>query len=75
MTEGKTPDGTWTQWSKFVLEELKRLNRNCETMDTRLQNLQEDMAALKVKSGLWGMIGGTIPLVVAVLLYMLKSGK
>jgi len=57
------PDG-WQKWSKFVLEELKRLNKNYEELTKKvndeLTELKTEVAILKVKAGIWGLIGGVI---------------
>jgi hypothetical protein len=63
----------WNQWSKFVLMELKRLNHCYEDIDRRLQDVQKDMAALKVKSGFWGLLGGLIPVGIALLVWLIKG--
>ena len=64
------PDG-WQEWSKFVLKELKRLGDAYEEFPKAIQKLTEkvndeitelktEVAMLKVKSGIWGLIGGVI---------------
>ena len=64
------PDG-WQEWSKYVLKELARLNDAYEAFPKAIQKLTEkvndeitelktEIAMLKVKSGIWGLIGGII---------------
>lgn len=53
------PNG-WTQWSKYVLEELKRLNKCYDSLDARLQIMQKDVITLKVKAGFWGAGAGAL---------------
>ncbi len=57
------PDG-WQEWSKFVLKELKRLGDAYENLTDKvneeLTELKTEVAMLKVKSGIWGLIGGII---------------
>jgi len=45
-----------------------------ERFDRLEQNqikIREDIAALKVKSSVWGMLGGTIPVIVVLLGYLI----
>ena len=57
------PDG-WQEWSKFVLKELKRLGDAYENLTKKvneeLTELKTEVAMLKVKSGIWGLLGGII---------------
>ena len=61
------PDG-WQKWSTFVLEELKRLNKNYEELTKKvndeLSELKAEVAMLKVKSGVYGLVGGAILLLI-----------
>lgn len=57
------PDG-WQEWSKFVLKELTRLGDAYENLTKKvndeLTELKTEVAMLKVKSGIWGLIGGIL---------------
>ena len=65
-------DDSWLTWSKFVLAELKRLNEQISELDNKIALLKDEqisklkieIAMLKVKSGVWGSIGGLIPVVI-----------
>ena len=65
------PPDDWEQWSKHVLEELKRLSESYEKVSEIVTNLREDIATLKVKSGIWGAIGGIIPILVIVGIWLI----
>jgi len=58
----------WTEWSKYVLKELERLNDSQTTIEKRLNNIDISIGMLKVKSGIWGAIAGAIPAVVALVI-------
>ena len=58
------PDG-WQEWGRHVLAELVRLNNLYEKQSQRIGEVREDIAGLKVKSGLWGLLGGLIPILIA----------
>lgn len=66
------PDG-WQEWSKYVLAELKELSRLYDCLDKKVGNMRVDIATLKVKAGIWGLIGGMIPVALIVVLWLLKK--
>lgn len=70
MMNNNPPD-TWNEWSKFVLRELERLNVCYERINVRVDEINSEIIRLKVKSGIWGLIGGAIPVVVATLWILL----
>lgn len=61
----------WREWSKYVLKELERNNADHEKILVQLNVMQNEITALKVKAGIWGFIGGAIPVIAAVLLNIL----
>jgi len=66
------PNG-WNEWSRHVLSELKRLNDAYEAIDGKLNRVRTDIAVLKVKSGVWGFMAGTVPGLTVVLYIWLKG--
>jgi len=67
------PTNGWREWGKHVLSELERNERD----HTELKNSQvlilSEIAALKVKSGMWGAVGGAIPVIVALAIMALQG--
>ena len=63
----------WSEWSKHVLAELERLNDWCGKMDDTQTNILVQISALKVKAGIWGVVGGAIPVLIALAIWMIKS--
>lgn len=64
----KKPNG-WDEWKNFVLDrldahgdDLKAIKK--EIADTKVEVISE-ITSLKVKSGVWGAIGGLIPVILA----------
>lgn len=57
--------GDWEQYQKYVLNELQRHNMLLEKISDKLSKVDSEIATLKVKSGLWGMLGATVPLAIA----------
>lgn len=64
----------WAEWSKFVLKELERLNSCYNHLDKKLDDVALEIATLKVKAGVWGLLGGAIPVVVGLALWFLQKG-
>lgn len=71
------PDG-WQEWSKFVLKELKRLGDAYEDLTKKvndeLSELKAEVAMLKVKSGVYGLLGGAILLLIFYLSRLVSGG-
>lgn len=63
----------WSDWSKHVLLELTRLNTCYEGLRKDVDSISRELAALRVKSGLWGMLGAAIPVSLGILVYWLKN--
>lgn len=72
----------WDKWAKHVLFELERLNKEMGEMNDKMTSIQGEMndkmtlihieiAKLKVKAGVWGLVGGAIPTVGIVLVFIL----
>lgn len=69
MTHG---DNGWSEYQKLVLSELKRLDEGIGELSDKVERLRIDVAMIKVKVGLWGMIGGTIPAGIALIYTILQ---
>lgn len=74
-------DNGWNEWSRHVLAELERLN-NCyesikkdvsELRSENLSKLKVEIAKLKVRAGVWGVMGGAIPILIALSLWVLTK--
>lgn len=61
----------WPSWGKHVLKELERLNENMETnsrqFNEAIGKLEVQVAMLQVKAGIFGLIGGAIPVIIMIL--------
>jgi len=69
-------DRSW----QMLLDRLDSIERNQETIwqgQTTIQqcitSLKVDVAQLKIKAGIWGLIGGAIPVCTAILVWLLRS--
>jgi len=75
----KTPDlldnNGWSEWGKYVLKELERLNDCYEEQQKIMQRIQVEIAMLKVKSSVWGGLAGLIPSLGLLIYYIIKNAK
>ncbi len=75
----KTPDlldnNGWSEWGKYVLKELERLNDCYEEQQKIMQRIQVEIAMLKVKSSVWGGMAGLIPSLGLLIYYIIKNAK
>jgi len=74
------PNG-WAEYRKLVLKELEDLHTTSDKIKDELNaikneqaKIKEEIATLKVKSGVWGMMGGAIPVIIALVLWLMKIG-
>jgi len=68
------PNG-WNEWSKYVLNELKRLGDSYEQLDEKMTQVMVEVGMLKVKAGVWGGLAGLISAAVAVGYIFLNNKK
>ena len=57
----------WNEWHNFVLQELKRFDANIEKMNAKLNEMAIIIAELKMRAGIWGLIGASIPIIIIIL--------
>lgn len=62
----------WTEWGKYVLKELERLNACYASLDEKVDKTNIEIAKLKIKSGVWGAIAGLIPVVIVLIIVYIK---
>ena len=63
----------WEQWKNHVLSELKDNKGDHKCIVEKLDRVRQDIAALQVKSGVWGLVGGLIPVLIMVIFLVLKD--
>ena len=62
-------DNGWAQYQKLVMEKLEMHDGKFNNIDSKLTQIQVDIATLKVKAGVWGGIAGLVPVVLALVLF------
>jgi hypothetical protein len=66
-------ENSWNQWSRHVLAELERLDVGMKELNKTLTAIQVEIATLKVKSGVWGALGASVPILVATVIWLLTK--
>ena len=62
---------SWERDQRLVLNEMKRNTETIEILRKDIGELKLELVMLKVKSGLWGIVAGSIPVVIALILKIL----
>jgi len=62
-------DDSWAQYQKLVMEKLEKHDGKFSNIDSKLTQIQIDIATLKVKAGVWGGIAGLVPVVLGLVLF------
>ena len=62
-------DNSWGQYQKLVMEKLEKHDDKFTNIDSKLTQIQVDIATLKVKAGVWGGIAGLVPVVLGLVLF------
>jgi hypothetical protein len=65
---------SWGDWGNHVLAELVRLNKNFESMQENNSKMWIEISMLKVKSGLWGVVGGSLAVLPTLFYFWMKQG-
>ena len=79
-TLGK-PNG-WSEWAKYVLKSIERLERNVTQLEIKedinkekllleITAIKQEIVRLQVKAGLWGAAAAMIPTSIALILSLL----
>ena len=63
----------WEENRKWIKKELDRHGDTLEKIADKIGEIKEDIAGLKVKAGIWGVIGGSIPVIIAILFILIKK--
>ena len=60
-------NGDWREYKKLVISEIDRLSVHIGSLEKKIDNLRSDVVTLKIKSGVWGLMAGLIPVTIAIL--------
>lgn len=68
-----TPSNGWTEYQRLVMSTLESHEKKLEGIGGILTDIKVEIGMLKVKAGVWGLVGGAIPAIVALLLVVVKN--
>jgi len=68
-------DNGWSRYEKMVMEKLDDHDDKFNGIEHKLTQIQVDIATLKVKAGVWGGIGGLIPVIIAIVMFYATTVK
>ena len=71
--EDKVSADSWFAWSKHVLMQLEADTTCLRQLKEEITKLRVEVGRLQIKSGAWGAVGGAIPVVVGLAIWLLKS--
>ncbi len=55
------------------MSSLQRIEGDIKGLQDRQMTIREDIAGLKIKSGVWGVIGGCIPIVIVLMMMVVSK--
>ena len=65
----------WSQYQKLVMDKLGEHDEKFGSIESKLTQIQVDIATLKVKAGVWGGIAGLVPVVLGLILFFATQSK
>ena len=65
----------WSKYEKMVIDKLDDHDDKFNGIEHKLTQIQVDIATLKVKAGVWGGIGGLIPVIIAIVMFYATTVK
>ena len=63
-----TPGNGFEEWKEYILAELKRLAHASENGTEIQRAILIEIATLKAKATVWGVVGGSIPVLITILI-------
>jgi len=62
----------WDTYARLVLNKLEDHDNLLNEINKELTLIRVEISMLKVKSGVWGLVGGLIPVTIAVIVAILR---
>lgn len=63
----------WTEYQKLVMNTLEQHEKKLEGITEALTEIKVEIGMLKVKAGMWGVVGGIIPMAITLALVFVKK--
>lgn len=66
-------NGEFMEYKRLIVFELQRLSDAIKELDKKQRDNRDDIIEIKVKAGIWGFIGASIPTIIAIALLVIKA--
>jgi hypothetical protein len=66
------PNGSWNSWGNHVLEKLEQNDDDHAKIQICLIEVKCTLERLKIQAGMWGLIGGAIPVFIGLGIVIIK---
>ena len=63
---------SWNEYRRYVVEKLETHSENFEGVFERLNRIDIAIATLKTKAGIFGLIGGSIPVLIMLAIIIIR---
>lgn len=63
----------WNEWKRRVLFQLEEQSKSMQLLHNDITKVKLEIAMLKVKAGIWGAMGASIPVGVAIVYQLLSK--
>lgn len=70
-----SPENDWKYQKSLIMSTLSRLEKHDQEIFNRLNRIDVRLAKLTVKSGIWGLIGACIPVIIGLAITYIKLGN
>ena len=54
----------WNEWRQHILISMEKQETELKGLREEVSNIKQEIAMLKVKSGMWGALAGAIPVII-----------
>ena len=62
----------WDEWRNHILLELKDNGETHKCIMEKLTKIDHGLTELQIKSGVWGLMGGLIPVLIVAVFWMIR---
>lgn len=66
-------ENSWFVWSKHVLIQLESHSKCLNEIKKEQTAIKVEIAKLKVKAGIWGLISGAVPVAIGLGIWLIKQ--